>query len=69
MPNLPPVRISDHVLVRYVERVMGLDFLDQARRELTTLAEKAAVTGAMAVSWNDIRLVVKPDDRMPGVLL
>ena len=42
---LPNIRLSDHALMRFIERKYGID-LDPVRRELIALAQDPAVAGA-----------------------
>lgn len=48
--------VTDHALVRYLERHLGLS-LDEYRKEIAALALPAAMTGAESVVVDNIRLV------------
>ena len=44
-----PFRVSDHALMRYVERVLGFD-LDHVRAEIAAKARMAALAGARTIT-------------------
>jgi hypothetical protein len=55
----PEPRVSDHALLRYIERVYGVD-VDAARSEIMTPAIVTALkSGASAVTVKGIRMVAK----------
>lgn len=49
--SLRPPAVSDHALLRYLERVRGLD-LDAVRAEIVGIVHQAAAVGATRVSVN-----------------
>lgn len=51
------VQVTDHALIRYIERVLGHD-LDDIRDEIATRVERAAEIGAEAVIVDGFRFVV-----------
>ena len=65
MPDIPAIRVSDHVLLRYIERHYGIKTAP-IRNEIHRLAAEAVVTGAVSIVWNELRLVVNPDRYKPG---
>jgi hypothetical protein len=66
----PEVRLSDHAIVRYLERVEGLD-LDIVRAEILAIADAAAACGAKVLRKGGNTYIIKggtvvtilPDDR------
>ena len=46
----PPRLVSDHAVVRYLERVHGFD-IDAIRAEIERITAQARRSGASAVSW------------------
>lgn len=53
------VRISDHAVIRYLERHYGFDF-EAVRREMDTPAlQLAGEMGAEALKWNGGRLIIR----------
>lgn len=55
----PEPRISDHALLRYMERVMGVD-VDAVRSEILNEKIKAALKmGATAVTVNGVKMIAK----------
>lgn len=57
MTREPGVRVSDHAIVRYLERVQGLDLSD-LRREIEEIAAPAARCGATCVVRDGFRYVL-----------
>lgn len=52
-------KISDHAMLRYVERVMGID-VDALRAEIMSDSVKAALrSGASGVTVNGVKMVAK----------
>ena len=59
MKPSPEPRISDHAMLRYVERVMGID-VEAIRTEILTDHVKSALrTGATGVTVNGVKMVAK----------
>jgi hypothetical protein len=55
----PEPRVSDHALLRYVERVMGID-VEAIRSDILTDGVKAALrTGATGITVNGVKMVAK----------
>lgn len=59
------IRVSDHALVRYLERVMQID-LDRMRKGIADAARVAAANGADRVVLNGVTLAMQPDEHEPG---
>lgn len=51
--------VSDHALIRYLERVMGFDLNQVREKMLSTTVYSAIEAGADAVSIDNIKFVVK----------
>lgn len=49
--------VTDHALVRWLERVHGLD-LDSVRREIEAIATPAVAAGAVSVSHGGFTLMI-----------
>jgi hypothetical protein len=60
------VRVSDHALVRYLERVGGFD-MARLRAEMETRVATTYVPGAPAVIIEGFRFAVRVDDHGPVV--
>ncbi|MCU0902424.1 MAG: hypothetical protein MUE83_00935 [Tabrizicola sp.] len=60
----PRVRITDHALVRFLERVGGVD-VDGLRQALSRSLEEAARLGAAAVVIDGYRYVLRVDEDGP----
>ena len=54
----PRVHISDHALVRYIERVKGFD-VEKIRKEIEELVAPTLGTNATAISANGFTFVIK----------
>ena len=53
-----PVRVSDHAIVRYCERIHGVS-LDFLRDEIRDLTQQAAELKATAVVRDGVRFVIQ----------
>lgn len=72
-PQREPVRVSDHALIRYLERAMGLN-IKLVREHMTQVCEPAAAIGAVCVRSEGLRFeivnntvtTVRPDGISPS---
>lgn len=55
---MKPVQVSDHAVLRYLERAHGLD-VEVIRKHLSGLAVNAARLGASAVTIENVKLVLR----------
>jgi hypothetical protein len=55
------LHVSDHAVLRYLERGHGLD-IDAVRRHLAGLAFNGAQLGAVAVRVEEVRLFLREND-------
>ena len=55
-----PVHVSDHAVLRYLERVGGFN-IDDLRRSIATRIEVAAPTGASAVVLDGFKYVIRAE--------
>lgn len=62
------LQVSDHAVLRYLERRHGLD-IEAVRRHLAGLAVNAAELGAVAVRADSVRLFLREDDIGRGRVL
>lgn len=53
-----PLTITDHCLVRYLERAMGLN-MDMVREHIRTICATPAAFGAVAVRSEGLKFVIK----------
>lgn len=53
-----PIRVSDHAVLRYLERAHGLD-VEAVRKHLAGRSVKAARLGAVGVKIENIKLVLR----------
>lgn len=53
-----PVRITDHAVLRYLERAHGLD-IDAVRRHLSGKVQTGARLGAVGVTIDNVKLVLE----------
>jgi dTDP-4-amino-4,6-dideoxygalactose transaminase len=54
-----PIKVSDHALIRYIERVKGID-LEGYRAEMLSVERRAAINaGATAITIDGAKFVVK----------
>ena len=53
-----PSRISDHAVLRYLERVYGFD-LEATRNEIAEKSEAAIAMGASAVTVNGVKFKIR----------
>lgn len=53
-----PVRVTDHAVLRYLERAHGLD-VDAVRRHLSGRVETGARLGAVGVTIERVKLVLQ----------
>lgn len=63
---MPKLRVSDHAVLRYLERVGGFD-IENLRLELQERAAKVYVQGATFVVIDGFRLAVSIDQYGPCV--
>jgi len=57
--------VSDHAVLRYLERQHGLD-VEAVRRHVAGLAVNGAVLGAVGVAAEDVRLVLAQQPLVTG---
>lgn len=57
----PPVRVSDHAVLRYLERAHGLD-VAAVRRHLAGRAATGARLGAVGVTIENVKLLLEPGE-------
>ena len=62
MAKRPRTRVSDHAVLRYLERVQGFD-IEALRSAIGRRVEAAAETGATAVVIEGFAYQLRPDDR------
>lgn len=73
MPKPDPVRVSDHAVLRYMERAMGLD-IETVRQHIADTCAGAAAVGAVCVRSEGFRfeisgnavITVRPDSQHPS---
>lgn len=53
-----PIRVTDHAVLRYLERAHGLD-VAAVRRHLSGKVEKGARLGAVGVTIENVKLVLE----------
>ena len=53
-----PVRVTDHAVLRYLERAHGLD-VDAVRRHLSGKVETGARLGAVGVTIDNVKFVLE----------
>lgn len=61
-----PVHVSDHALLRYLERAHDID-IEAVRRHIAGMAMNAAALGALSVKIEGIKIVLAKS-RVPTVL-
>jgi hypothetical protein len=67
-PAKPPrIRVTDHVLVRYLERVHGYN-MEGLRREIATRLQPAADAGATSLIADGVVFVIGSDDVGPTAI-
>lgn len=54
------IRVSDHALMRYIERKLGLS-LDPFRREIETIVATAYAVGARSIKKDGLEYCLSPD--------
>lgn len=64
----PRVRVSDHAVVRYLERVGGFD-IERLRLEIAARAERSLSPGAISIVMDGFRYVVRRDDEGRPVIV
>lgn len=72
-PSKEPVRISDHCVLRYLERAMGLN-VELVRAHILSICAAPVSFGAVCVRSDGLRfeiasntvVTVTPDHQMPG---
>lgn len=57
----PRIRVSDHAVLRYLQRVGGFD-IERLRAEIAARVEGAAEAGASGVVIDGFRYCIRPDD-------
>ena len=55
--NLLPTNVSDHCVLRYLERVRGMD-VEAVRKEIVGMVRPAAAVGAKRVTVNGFTYVI-----------
>lgn len=60
-----PIAVSDHALLRYIERGYGID-LNDIRSEIIRIVGDAAEAGAQRFSRNGLTFAMRPDEYLPG---
>lgn len=58
MTNPPSIRVTDHAVLRYIERRHGID-VDALRSHIATLAVTGVAHGASAVLTEGVRIVLR----------
>jgi hypothetical protein len=67
-PVKPPrIRVTDHVLVRYLERVHGYD-MEALRRNIARRLQPAADAGATSLIADGVIFVIGSDDGGPTAI-
>lgn len=61
MSRKRPVTVTDHAVLRYLERVGGFE-IEQLRRQIAARIRKAAPEGASAVVIDGHRFILRDDD-------
>lgn len=72
-PSIEPIRVSDHAVLRYLERAMGLN-VEIVREHILQLCVAPASYGAVCVRAEGLRFeiasgavtTVVPDRQLPG---
>jgi hypothetical protein len=72
-PSREPIRVSDHAVLRYLERGMGLN-IEMVRAHIAGVCASPAAFGAIAVRAeglrfelaNNVCVTVRPDGQGPG---
>jgi hypothetical protein len=72
-PSKEPIRVSDHCVLRYLERAMGLN-VEIVREHILSICAAPASFGAVCVRSEGLRfeiasnavVTVTPDHQMPG---
>ncbi len=59
---MSPVHVSDHAILRYLERAHGLD-VDAVRRHLAGRLVTGARLGAIGVTIDNVKLVLQHHDQ------
>jgi hypothetical protein len=63
----PRVRVTDHAVVRFLERVGGVD-VEALRQGIARAVDEAARMGASAVTIDGFRYALEQDDQGPVVV-
>ena len=63
----PRARVTDHAVLRYLERVLKLD-VEEHRRNIGKLVENAAAQGASGVIVDGMRYCLASDTGLPVVV-
>lgn len=56
----PPANVSDHAVLRYLERVQGFD-VEEVRRQIAATCARGVELGALAVTSNGFRYTLRGD--------
>jgi len=72
-PSKEPCRVTDHAILRYLERAMGLN-IEMVREHILKICAAPAAYGAVCVRSEGLRfeisggavVTVTPDRQMPG---
>jgi hypothetical protein len=67
MAKKPRLRVSDHAIVRYLERVGGFD-IDGLRAQITARLQTAADAGAASIRVEDHVFILGDDPTGPVVV-
>ena len=62
----PRVRVSDHAVLRYLERAGGFD-IERLRREIGHRVEAAVAAGASGIQIGGVNFRIKEDEHGPVV--
>ncbi|RJG46461.1 hypothetical protein [Mesorhizobium sp. DCY119] len=54
----PPIRVTDHAVLRYLERAHGLD-VEAVRNHLASRVTNGVRLGAIGVTIENVKLVIK----------
>lgn len=63
---MPKVRVTDHALVRYLQRVGGFD-MDRLRADMEERVNKTYLPGAPSIIIDGFRFAISDDGRGPVV--
>ena len=57
---MTPLFVTDHAILRYIERVLDFD-LDQIRHRIRNICEEPAAAGAVAITYEGFTYMFSPD--------